>query len=168
MNTRLTPKVLLIGAAVVVGVLIYLGARMFVLYRNRYGKRLILRKDVYARFQAMKTDLERQGIDLEMTDAWRGQADQNTAKAGGFSMAGWGQSPHNFGVAFDVAPVINGGLTWTPPAGVWAKIGAAGKANGLTWGGSFTTLTDLPHFELSGWKDQRLALLPVPPTTLPA
>jgi len=30
----------------------------------------------------------------------------------------------------------------------WNKIGAIGKSLGFTWGGDFTTILDLDHFEL--------------------
>ena len=35
------------------------------------------------------------GIPVQLGDTWRGEADQNNAKKGGFSGASWGQSYHN-------------------------------------------------------------------------
>lgn len=153
--------------------LLVLGAaHMFTLYSNRYGKKLVLRRDVYDLFTAMRAKLKAQGIDVEMTDAWRGQTEQEKVLAAGNSKANWGQSAHNYAVAFDVAPIIGGKLSWPNDAALWAKIGAAGKSVGLDWGGDFTTITDYPHFQLHGWytdaKAGKLALLPQAPATLPA
>jgi peptidoglycan LD-endopeptidase CwlK len=59
-----------------------------------------------------------------------------------------GSSWHEFGLAFDVAVMgPNGNPTWPNDVALWSRIGAAGKAAGLQWGGDFTTLTDRPHFE---------------------
>jgi peptidoglycan L-alanyl-D-glutamate endopeptidase CwlK len=69
-----------------------------------------------------------------------------------------GQSFHNFGFAYDVVPDELAKLPrWgdTPAHqartdAVWAIVGRLGKAQGLRWGGDFTTLKDRPHFEWSG------------------
>lgn len=55
-----------------------------------------------------------------------------------------GESPHNYGLAFDVA-------FHTPPAtdpytGPWDAVGAQGKALGLEWGGDWKH-PDRPHFQ---------------------
>jgi len=56
-----------------------------------------------------------------------------------------GASWHNFGLAFDVVPLIAGKAVWNSPR--WAEIGAMGKEVGLGWGGDFKSFKDLPHFE---------------------
>lgn len=56
-----------------------------------------------------------------------------------------GQSWHNFGLAFDVVPLVNGKPIWDSP--FWERIGALGKQVGLTWGGDFKSFKDTPHFE---------------------
>lgn len=146
------------GLVLIVGFIAW-AVNVFVLYTNRYGKKLVLRKDVFSRFENMRDQLKAGGIDIEMTDAWRGETAQEKAVQQGASRAHFGMSPHNFGVAFDVAPVIGGKLSWTPPPGTWETIGAAGRDNGLVWGGTFKSIVDLPHFELPGWTEQNLALL---------
>lgn len=56
-----------------------------------------------------------------------------------------GESWHNFGLAFDVVPLVNGKAVWDTP--FWNRIGELGKQVGLFWGGDFKTFKDKPHFE---------------------
>ena len=56
-----------------------------------------------------------------------------------------GDSWHNFGLAFDVVPLVNGKAIWDSP--FWNKIGTLGKQIDLIWGGDFKTFKDKPHFE---------------------
>jgi hypothetical protein len=65
---------------------------------------------------------------------------------------------HKYGLAADIVPVVNGKRTYNDdkkiPAAQWDKImdtiGAAGKKQGLEWGGDWKTNPDMPHFQLSG------------------
>lgn len=57
-----------------------------------------------------------------------------------------GQSYHNYGLAFDCAPVVNGKIDWSGTSSPWRSLGALGKSLGLTWGGDWK-MKDLPHFE---------------------
>ncbi len=90
------------------------------------------------------------GIPLIITDAFRSIADQNKDYAKGRTAPGsivtyakGGESFHNYGLAFDVVPVVNGKATYTYD---WQKIGDLGKSVGLEWGGDFPH-ADRPHFE---------------------
>jgi peptidoglycan L-alanyl-D-glutamate endopeptidase CwlK len=56
-----------------------------------------------------------------------------------------GESWHNFGLAFDVVPLVNRKAIWDSP--FWGRIGTLGKQAGLQWGGEFRTFKDKPHFE---------------------
>ena len=56
-----------------------------------------------------------------------------------------GKSWHNFGLAFDVVPLVNGKAVFDSP--FWNRIGELGKQVGLTWGGDFHSFKDKPHFE---------------------
>jgi len=56
-----------------------------------------------------------------------------------------GESWHNFGLAFDVVPLVNGKAIWDSP--FWSQIGELGKQIDLTWGGDFKSFKDKPHFE---------------------
>ena len=109
-------------------------------------------------FIAMQSGLSAGDIDIEMTDGWRGEADQQKALAAGNSRASFGHSPHNFGVAFDCAPVINGKLEWPSDMTLWQEIGRVGKAIGMVWGGDFHSITDYPHFEMKDWASKGLKL----------
>ena len=62
-----------------------------------------------------------------------------------------GYSLHNYGVAFDVCPVVNGKLIWND-TDLFKKVGALGQGLGLEWGGTWTSFVDLPHFQyLAGY-----------------
>ena len=56
-----------------------------------------------------------------------------------------GESWHNFGLAFDIVPLVNGKAVWDSP--FWSRIGDLGKQVGLVWGGDFHSFKDKPHFE---------------------
>jgi peptidoglycan L-alanyl-D-glutamate endopeptidase CwlK len=88
-----------------------------------------------------------------------------------------GESPHNWGLAVDFvldvkSPWFNGEDRPTGPWDdgfekgklvrpvvqlAWQKFGAAVESVGLTWGGRWTGLRDLPHAELPRWETLRPA-----------
>jgi hypothetical protein len=143
---------------------------MFSAYTNRYGKRLVLDSGLLDKFHLMVTQLGLLHVDLDITNAWRGEVEQNECFLRGNSNARWGSSPHNFGVAFDCAPIIDGKLYWpdetSPHFHVWKKIMNAGENVGLRWGNDWNNdrvmdntqatmkkyLHDYPHWELKDWK----------------
>jgi hypothetical protein len=97
------------------------------------------------------------GIPLVVTQAYRDTAEQARLYAQGRTTPGSvvtnappGSSWHEFRLAFDVAVLDpqTGNPTWPNDTALWARIGSAGKAAGLQWGGDFATITDRPHFEL--------------------
>ncbi len=54
---------------------------------------------------------------------------------------------HNYGVAFDCAPLsVNGGIDWGNIA-LFKKVGKIGESIGLEWGGSWKNFPDYPHFQ---------------------
>jgi peptidoglycan L-alanyl-D-glutamate endopeptidase CwlK len=61
-----------------------------------------------------------------------------------------GDSYHNWGLAFDCAPVTNGIVTWND-TNTFMKMGELGQQVGLEWGGNWTSynisLVDYPHFQ---------------------
>lgn len=94
------------------------------------------------------------GVSLIVTDGFRSVAEQDRIFAQGRTTPGpivtgarGGSSWHNYGLAADVAVLVNGRATWPNDLALWARIGALGKALGLRWGGDFPT-PDRPHFEL--------------------
>lgn len=64
-----------------------------------------------------------------------------------------GQSPHNWRMAADVYPYVNGKSVENADAPEWAEFGAAVKLAGMTWGGDFSRLVDKPHVELPDWEN---------------
>lgn len=68
-----------------------------------------------------------------------------TNAPGGFS---W----HNFNMAVDCYPFVNGvsgPLDWTPSDSEFKEMVAQMKAQGLIWGGDWHSIKDYPHFQLS-------------------
>lgn len=57
-----------------------------------------------------------------------------------------GQSIHNYRLAFDFCPISNGQPCWNDTL-LFIKCGSIGKSLGLTWGGDFKSIKDMPHFE---------------------
>ena len=64
-----------------------------------------------------------------------------------------GYSWHNFGLAFDVVPIVAGVAFWDnrTKSGIqlWTDIGSIGEELGLEWGGRWTRFPDMPHFQLT-------------------
>jgi peptidoglycan L-alanyl-D-glutamate endopeptidase CwlK len=107
------------------------------------------------------------GIDLIITSTYRDFAAQDLLYAQGRSPASKargekvvtnakaGQSAHNFRIAFDVCPIVNGKANWNDLS-LWARIGAHGKRLGLEWAGDWTRFKEYAHFQQAG---QNLAAL---------
>jgi peptidoglycan L-alanyl-D-glutamate endopeptidase CwlK len=66
-----------------------------------------------------------------------------------------GQSPHNHGLAWDIALLIDGKLNWNVKHPHWIKAVEIGRSiKNVKWGGDFTgKFKDRPHFEIKDWKD---------------
>ncbi len=109
------------------------------------------------RIRLMAADLRAQGITIRATSSYRSFAEQNALYAQGRTKPGpivtnarGGQSLHNYGLAVDVVPLgANGQPNWNVPNSTWQKIGAAGKKQGLEWGGDWKSFVDRPHFQLT-------------------
>lgn len=95
---------------------------------------------------------QQNGIELLITSTLRTFEEQDALYAIGRTKPGKvvtnarsGQSWHNYGLAFDVVPLVNGKAIWTSPN--WESIGALGMTLGLVWGGQWAGFKDKPHFE---------------------
>jgi peptidoglycan L-alanyl-D-glutamate endopeptidase CwlK len=98
-----------------------------------------------------------QHFDFVVICGFRGEAEQLKAYHDGTSKARWLQSPHNFtpACAFDACPYpvkwdntvafLNMGEVMLESA---YKVGVD-----ITWGGHFKRFKDLPHFELTNWRN---------------
>jgi peptidoglycan L-alanyl-D-glutamate endopeptidase CwlK len=95
---------------------------------------------------------------IVLTEGVRTVARQNKLYAQGRTAPGnivtnakGGQSLHNYGVAFDVAFLVDGSASWDERL-PWKLLGKVGKALGLEWGGDWTQINDRPHFQyLAGY-----------------
>lgn len=99
----------------------------------------------------------RQKIAFTILDSQRGREAQEKAFREGHSKAHFGQSAHNWtpAIAVDIAPVP---LDWNNVAAfdALAKVIlplAKDMKIPITWGGSWATLKDRPHYELSPWRE---------------
>lgn len=57
------------------------------------------------------------------------------------------RSNHQSGLAADLAPFKNGRPDWKCPIEHWEYLGHLARSHGLTWGGDWETLKDMPHVE---------------------
>lgn len=78
------------------------------------------------------------------------ESDERVTRAAG------GQSNHNYGVAADLAFVVNGKVSWDDK--LYSNIGRWAKAVGLDWGGNWKKFKDLPHVELPNTPNWRAML----------
>ncbi|MCU4320299.1 M15 family metallopeptidase [Acinetobacter bereziniae] len=59
-----------------------------------------------------------------------------------------GTSYHNYGLAVDIYPVIDGKIN-VNDAKTLIKVSATGKALGFEWGGDWKTIKDYPHYQIT-------------------
>lgn len=83
--------------------------------------------------------------DYESQDALYAQG--RTKPGGVVTKAKGGYSYHNFKLAFDFAPVVNGKIDWDDKA-TFTKCGRIAESLGLEWGGSWK-FTDMPHCQFT-------------------
>lgn len=99
------------------------------------------------------------GIDLILTSTYRDVESQNDLYAIGRTKPGkivtnarGGESFHNYRIAFDVVPVVNGKASWNDLS-LWKRVSGIGKKLGLVSGADFS-IRDYPHFQLAGYRIQ--------------
>lgn len=102
-----------------------------------------------------------------ITAARRTMAEQRAIYAQGrtkpgkvVSNAPAGYSPHNYGLAVDLAPLVDmtkNTIDWNADRTVWKQMADVAVEMGLTSGFYFRTIFDAPHVEDPTWK-QRQAL----------
>ena len=103
--------------------------------------------------------LRERGWHLFLAQTHRDEDAQQRAFAQGKSRARWGESWHNFEPALALDFAVVSGFTkiptrrWAMPGAFdWdarklAFVGRLAEQCGLTWGGRFSTLKDLPHLQ---------------------
>lgn len=94
---------------------------------------------------------DKQGIDVIITSTYRDAESQNALYAQGRTLPGKivtnakaGQSFHNWRVAFDFVPVVNGKAQWNDVA-TFNKCGQIAENLGLEWAGRWTKFKELAH-----------------------
>lgn len=106
-------------------------------------------------YRAFQRELRRRGIPMIATEFLRTPERQRELKRQGRSKAGPGQSPHQYGLAFDL---VSATRYWDLTPRQWAVIGAIGKEVArkrklpVEWGGDWPTFWDPAHWQLAGWK----------------
>ncbi len=94
---------------------------------------------------------KQKGIELRIVETFRTHAKQDEYKGMGkaYTRKGGGKSNHQYGLAVDVVPMVNGEPQWESKA-LWRKIGIIGEQLGMRWGGRWRYLYDPGHFEWTG------------------
>ncbi|MBR5284183.1 MAG: M15 family metallopeptidase [Clostridia bacterium] len=99
-------------------------------------------------------ECRKQGLTVGISQTWRTKAEQDDLYAQGRTKPGvivtkcrYPNSPHNWGVAFDIYR-NDGKGAYADNDGWFKKCGQIGKKLGLCWGGDFKSFVDKPHFEL--------------------
>ena len=102
--------------------------------------------------------LEAVGIRTLVTSTFRDFAAQDALYAQGRTKPGkkvtnarGGQSWHNYGLAYDIYPMILGKPVWgtRSPSDrkLWDQVGLTGEAIGLEWSGRWTKFPEMAHFQ---------------------
>jgi len=91
------------------------------------------------------------GIDVLITSTYRDNESQNALYAQGRTTEGHkvtnakgGESFHNYRLAFDFVPMLNGKCAWSDTA-LFKRCGKIAEECGLEWGGNWGKFKDMPH-----------------------
>jgi peptidoglycan L-alanyl-D-glutamate endopeptidase CwlK len=96
------------------------------------------------------------GIDVIITSTYRDNESQASIYAQGRTRSGKivtnakpGQSFHNYRVAFDFVPIINGKAQWSNTAS-FNQCGRIAESCGLEWAGRWKSFKELAHCQYTG------------------
>jgi len=99
---------------------------------------------------------KKHNIDVIITSTYRDAESQNKLYAQGRTEPGkkvtnakGGQSFHNWKVAFDFCPIVNGKAEWNDVA-LYTKCGEIAEAVGLEWAGRWVKFKELAHCQYTG------------------
>lgn len=116
--------------------------------------------DLHTKVTAMASEFinrcKAEGIDVLITSTYRDAESQNELYAQGRTKPGKkvtnakaGQSYHNWRVAFDFVPVVNGKAQWND-AELFTKCGEIAEGVGLEWAGRWVKFKELAHCQYTG------------------
>lgn len=103
-----------------------------------------LRVDFRSKAQSVLDACKLRGVTLLVTCTLRSPEDQKSLYEHGRSAAKPGESAHNFGLAMDVVPIVNGKPKFEQESDEFRIFGEESRRAGLAWDGG-------DHCELSGW-----------------
>ncbi len=99
-----------------------------------------------------------QHIDIIITSTYRDNKSQNALYAQGRTKSGakvtnakGGQSFHNFRIAFDFCPIVDGKAQWTDIK-TFTKCGEIAESLGLEWAGRWLRFKELAHCQFTEGK----------------
>lgn len=99
-----------------------------------------------------------QHIDIIITSTYRDNESQNALYAQGRTKSGakvtnakGGQSFHNFRIAFDFCPIVDGKAQWTDIK-TFTKCGEIAESLGLEWAGRWLRFKELAHCQFTEGK----------------
>lgn len=122
--------------------------------QNRLNK---VHPELAKRVTLLCQTLANQGHTIEVVQGLRTFAEQDALFAKGRTAPGQivtrargGESNHNYGLAVDLCPFVNGKPVWDAAPGVWFAIGQEAVKRGLEWGGDWKKFIDKPHVQLGG------------------
>lgn len=97
-----------------------------------------------------------EGLDVIVTSTYRDAESQNALYAQGRTQPGHivtnakgSQSYHQYHVAFDFVPVVQGKAVWNDDA-LFQKCGEIGESVGLEWAGRWISFTERAHLQYTG------------------
>jgi len=106
--------------------------------------------------QAFIDTCKKEGIDILITSTYRDFESQNALYAVGRTKKGkkvtnakGGQSFHNYRVAFDFVPIVNGKAVWNDLP-LFKKCGAIAQSVGLEWAGNWVSFKEYVHCQFTG------------------
>lgn len=108
---------------------------------------------VATKCQAFIANCQNSGIDVIITSTYRDNESQAALYAQGRTSPGKivtnanaGQSFHNYKVAFDFVPIVNGKPSWDDSE-LFESCGKIGESLGLEWAGRWVKFKELAHMQ---------------------
>jgi peptidoglycan L-alanyl-D-glutamate endopeptidase CwlK len=116
-------------------------------------------KDLHPKVQVLATKFiglcKAEGIDVIITSTYRDNESQKALYAQGRTKPGKkvtnapaGSSFHNYRLAFDFVPIVNGKAVYKDLS-VFRRCGEIGKSVGLSWAGDWIKFKELAHLQFT-------------------